>query len=85
MSFILNHYEMGIQLFVGLVLPPVLKGDLPFPLSGHPSGAPVGDSEALEARTIRGNLLIVPSPLFSDRNRLVRISFAASEETLPVI
>ena len=30
MSFILYHYEMGIQLFVGLVLLPVLKGTFRF-------------------------------------------------------
>jgi aspartate aminotransferase/aminotransferase len=43
---------------------------------------PGGDGEAFVGRAIQQNLFIVPGSVFSQRNTHVRISFAASEETL---
>ncbi len=43
---------------------------------------PGGDGEAFVERAIQQNLFIVPGSVFSQRNTHVRISFAASEETL---
>lgn len=43
---------------------------------------PGGDGEAFVERAIQNNLFIVPGSVFSKRNTHVRISFAASEETL---
>jgi hypothetical protein len=85
LSPILNYYKIGIQLFLGLDLLRVSTGNPSFHLSRHLSSTPVEDLEALEERAIQWNLLIVPGPLFSKRNVLIRVSFAASEETLPVI
>lgn len=43
---------------------------------------PGGNAEAFVERAIQNNLFIVPGNVFSKRNTNVRISFAASEETL---
>ncbi len=43
---------------------------------------PGGDGEAFVEKAIQNNLFIVPGSVFSKRNTHVRISFAASEETL---
>jgi aspartate/methionine/tyrosine aminotransferase len=43
---------------------------------------PGGDGEAFVERALQQNLFIVPGSVFSKRNTHVRISFAASEETL---
>jgi aspartate aminotransferase/aminotransferase len=43
---------------------------------------PGGNSEAFVERAIQNNLFIVPGNVFSKRNTHVRISFAASDETL---
>jgi aspartate/methionine/tyrosine aminotransferase len=43
---------------------------------------PGGNGEAFVERAIQQNLFIVPGSVFSKRNTHVRISFAASEETL---
>ncbi len=43
---------------------------------------PGGNAEAFVERAIQNNLFIVPGSVFSKRNTHVRISFAASEETL---
>ena len=43
---------------------------------------PGGNGEAFVERAIQNNLFIVPGSVFSKRNTNVRISFAASEETL---
>ncbi len=43
---------------------------------------PGGDGEAFVEKAIQNNLFIVPGSVFSKRNTNVRISFAASEETL---
>jgi aspartate aminotransferase/aminotransferase len=43
---------------------------------------PGGDGEAFVERAIHENLFIIPGSVFSKRNTHVRISFAASEETL---
>jgi aspartate/methionine/tyrosine aminotransferase len=43
---------------------------------------PAGDGEAFVGKAIQNNLFIVPGSVFSKRNTNVRISFAASEETL---
>jgi len=43
---------------------------------------PGGDGEAFVERAIQKNLFIVPGTVFSKRNTHVRISFAASDETL---
>ena len=43
---------------------------------------PGGDGEAFVERAIQQNLFVVPGSVFSKRNTHVRISFAASEETL---
>lgn len=43
---------------------------------------PGGDGEAFVEKAIQSNLFIVPGSVFSKRNTHVRISFAASEETL---
>ncbi len=43
---------------------------------------PGGNGEAFVERAIRQNLFIIPGSVFSKRNTHVRISFAASEETL---
>jgi len=43
---------------------------------------PGGDGEAFVEKAIHNNLFIVPGSVFSKRNTNVRISFAASEETL---
>jgi aspartate/methionine/tyrosine aminotransferase len=43
---------------------------------------PGGDGEAFVEKAIKNNLFIVPGSVFSKRNTHVRISFAASEETL---
>jgi len=43
---------------------------------------PGGNGEAFVERAIQNNLFIVPGSVFSKKNTNVRISFAASEETL---
>jgi len=43
---------------------------------------PGGDGEAFVEKAIQNNLFIIPGSVFSKRNTHVRISFAASEETL---
>jgi aspartate aminotransferase/aminotransferase len=43
---------------------------------------PGGNGEAFVEKAIQNNLFIVPGSVFSKRNTHVRISFAASEETL---
>ncbi len=43
---------------------------------------PGGNGEAFVEKAIQNNLFIVPGTVFSKRNTNVRISFAASEETL---
>ncbi|MFB3885060.1 MAG: pyridoxal phosphate-dependent aminotransferase [Thermodesulfobacteriota bacterium] len=43
---------------------------------------PGGDGEAFVERAIQKNLFIIPGSVFSKRNTHVRISFAASEQTL---
>ncbi len=43
---------------------------------------PGGDGEAFVERAVQNNLFIVPGSIFSKRNTHVRISFAASDETL---
>lgn len=43
---------------------------------------PGGDGEAFVEKAIQNNVFIVPGSVFSKRNTHVRISFAASEETL---
>jgi len=43
---------------------------------------PGGDGEAFVEKAIQQNLFIVPGSVFSKKNTNVRISFAASEETL---
>jgi aspartate aminotransferase/aminotransferase len=43
---------------------------------------PGGDGEAFVERAIQNNLFFVPGSVFSKRNTHVRISFAASDETL---
>jgi aspartate aminotransferase/aminotransferase len=43
---------------------------------------PGGNAEAFVEKAIQNNLFIVPGSVFSKRNTNVRISFAASEETL---
>jgi aspartate aminotransferase/aminotransferase len=43
---------------------------------------PGGNAEAFVEKAIRQNLFIVPGNVFSKRNTHVRISFAASDETL---
>jgi len=43
---------------------------------------PNGDGEAFVEKAIQNNLFIIPGSIFSKRNTHVRISFAASEETL---
>jgi aspartate aminotransferase/aminotransferase len=43
---------------------------------------PGGNGEAFVERVIQQNLFIIPGSVFSKRNTHVRISFAASEETL---
>jgi aspartate aminotransferase len=43
---------------------------------------PGGNGEAFVERAIQKNLFIIPGSVFSKRNTHVRISFAASEETL---
>ncbi len=43
---------------------------------------PGGNGEAFVERAIQNNLFIVPGSVFSKRNTNVRISFAASEQTL---
>lgn len=43
---------------------------------------PGGNGEAFVERAIQHNLFVVPGSVFSKRNTHVRISFAASEETL---
>jgi aspartate aminotransferase/aminotransferase len=43
---------------------------------------PGGNGEAFVEKAIQNNLFIVPGSVFSQRNTHVRISFAASEETL---
>ena len=43
---------------------------------------PGGDGEAFVEKAIQQNLFIIPGSVFSKRNTHVRISFAASEETL---
>ena len=43
---------------------------------------PGGNAEAFVEKAIQQNLFIVPGSVFSKRNTHVRISFAASEETL---
>ncbi len=43
---------------------------------------PGGDGEAFVEKAIQNNLFVVPGSVFSKRNTNVRISFAASEETL---
>jgi aspartate aminotransferase/aminotransferase len=43
---------------------------------------PGGNAEVFVEKAIQNNLFIVPGSVFSKRNTHVRISFAASEETL---
>ena len=43
---------------------------------------PGGNGEAFVEKAIEQNLFIIPGSVFSKRNTHVRISFAASEETL---
>ena len=43
---------------------------------------PGGDGEAFVERALQQNLFVVPGSVFSKRNTHIRISFAASEETL---
>ena len=44
--------------------------------------APGGDGEAFVARAIEKNVLIIPGSVFSEQNTHLRISFAATNDTL---
>ena len=44
--------------------------------------APGGDGDAFVRRAIDNNVLIIPSSVFSARNTHIRISFAASNDTI---
>jgi len=73
MSLILYHYETGIQLFVGLDLPPVAKGTFRSLSQDILPALPWETRKPLEAKAVEWNLLIVTGPLFSERNGHIRI------------
>jgi hypothetical protein len=73
MPLILYHYEIGIQLFVGMVLPPFSIGPLRSLSQNILPAVPWETRKPLEARAVEWNLLIVTDPFFSERNGHVRI------------